>query len=60
MKRKEAHVQAVAGLDAPGEPLLCHVRGFDRYAGHIRRLSPMASVVLRGLRVSRWSRPKQS
>ena len=43
-----------------GEDLLCHVRGADERQGHIRRVSSVTSVLLRGLRVSRFGRLKQS
>jgi hypothetical protein len=44
----------------PGEKLLCHVRGMDEAHGHIKRFSSVTSVFLRGLRVSRFGRLKQS
>ena len=59
-KLKPGNTEGTGKHGGQGEPLFCHVRGFDERHGNIRRFSSVFSVVLRGLRVSRLGRLKQS
>jgi len=60
MKAKALNTKNTKDHEGHEEKLNCHVRGMDRLHGHIRKVSSVTFVLLRGLRVSRFGRLKQS